>query len=202
MRLITILKVLARCLGVIEELKMNSSKRTSLAEIYATIEEYGEVLDILTRYDEDNLEINYEDDVDKLASLEYDEAVEIINVVKKKLQDDGEKVGLFGVEKEVSLRGILGNVVQTFDGVPIYHSNEERAAHLLYEVIKANPFYEGNKRIACILFLIYLRKAGIYSRRITKDGVTPITLMIAESMPHQKDIMINLILNLLREEHY
>ncbi|MGQ0552834.1 MAG: type II toxin-antitoxin system death-on-curing family toxin [Planctomycetota bacterium] len=109
---------------------------------------------------------------------------------------------LFGQERGDALAGLLGAVEQTFGGEPLYPSAQVRAAHLLYFVIKDHPFGDGNKRIGTLLFLEFLRRNGLLLRasgepRLADNAMVALALLIAESEPKQKDLMIRLVLNLL-----
>ena len=111
---------------------------------------------------------------------------------------------LFGKEKDRSLRGSLGAVMQSFDGRDLYPSLEEKAAHLLYFLVKNHSFVDGNKRIAAALFLWFMGKNGILyradgSRHIADNALVAITLMIAESDPVQKDILTRVVVNLIKD---
>jgi len=113
--------------------------------------------------------------------------------------------GLFGREKDASLPGSLSAVMQTFGGKDVYPSMEEKAAHLLYFLVKNHSFVDGNKRIAAALFLWFMDKNGrLYgvdgAKRIADTTLVAITLMVAESKPDQKDILTRLIANLLYGE--
>ena len=97
---------------------------------------------------------------------------------------------------------LLGNIEQTFGGVPLYPSVEERAAALLYFVIKDHPFVDGNKRVGSLLFVHYLEKNGRLrhpdgSQRFDANALVAIALLVAESDPRQKDVVIRLILAML-----
>jgi prophage maintenance system killer protein len=109
---------------------------------------------------------------------------------------------LFGMERGHGLEAILGNLNQTFGGEPLYPSVEEKAAHLLYFVIKDHPFADGNKRIGSFLFIMFLSenrhlftKKG--ERKINDNALVALALLIAESKPSQKEVMVKLIINLL-----
>lgn len=104
------------------------------------------------------------------------------------------------MERENSLRAILGNLSQTFDSMPLYPSNLERAAHLLYFVIKDHPFSDGNKRVGAFLFLMFLNLSKINTLEISNSCITALTLLIAESDPKQKEIMIKLVMKMLVTE--
>ena len=99
----------------------------------------------------------------------------------------------------------LGAIDQTFGGQPLYPSVQSRAAHLLYFVIKDHPFGDGNKRIGTLLFLDYLRRNGLLLRAdgssvLADNAMVALALLVAESVPTQKDLMIRLILNLIGDE--
>ncbi|HAT67206.1 MAG TPA: hypothetical protein DCS66_21860, partial [Flavobacteriaceae bacterium] len=96
------------------------------------------------------------------------------------------------------LQGILGNIEQTFGGEPLYKTIEERAAHLLYFIIKDHPFSDGNKRIGCLIFLLYLKLQST-AIKLNDNGLVALALLIAESDPQQKELMVRLIVNLLTD---
>lgn len=165
-------------------------------EVIEIIRQYAKTWEILLRYDENRFDgINIKRK-DKIIKLTYEEALKTITTFRLELVEKSEAGDLFGREREGALQGILGNIVQTWDNVPLYNSNIERAVHLLYFVIKDHPFSDGNKRIGCLLFLIYLKKANIMAK-IDNNSLTAIALLVAESKPYQKEIMIQLITNLL-----
>lgn len=171
-------------------------------ELVRLIEAYSKTWDILVKYDNDNLAIpiNLQEGVEEL--LTYQEAIQAISILKNELvtQESTGISGLFGAERENIFKGILGNIDQTFDGISLYKSAEEKAAHLLYFIIKDHPFNDGNKRIASFLFLLYLRKAKIEMKMMNAHSMTSLTLLIAESNPIQKELMTKLIINLISEK--
>jgi len=118
----------------------------------------------------------------------------------------GEATSLFWQERGEGLAGILGSIEQTFDRAPLYPSAQIRAAHLLYYfVIKDHPFSDGNKRIGTLLFLDYLRRNGLLFRpdgaaRFADNAVVVLALLIAESAPAQKELLIRLVLTLLGDQ--
>ncbi len=120
---------------------------------------------------------------------------------KLALVKKGEATELFGTERGVgNLAGIVGNVSQTFGGKALYPTIEEKAAHLLYFVVKNHPFVDGNKRSGAYAFVWFLHRAGILDRtKITPPTLTAITLFIAESDPKKKEQMIRLVLQLLKK---
>ncbi len=124
-----------------------------------------------------------------------------IIVLKKELMSKGEATDLFASERSrASVEGIVGNVMQSFGGKDVYSSLEEKAAHLLYFVVKNHPFVDGNKRSGAFSFVWFLRKAGILNtEKLTPQALTALTLLIAESNPKDKERIIGLIMLLLRK---
>ena len=153
---------------------------------------------LLLAYDEDKLKLPTRSQ-SALSSLDYAVVLTAINTFKSDLSVRNEATALFGQERDAhGLRGILGNIEQTFDGEPLYQTAEERAAHLLYFMIKDHPFSDGNKRIGCLIFLLYLKLQALVIK-INENGLVALALLIAESDPAQKDLMIRLIVNLLMD---
>lgn len=114
----------------------------------------------------------------------------------------GEATGLFGQLRGNGLDSSLGAIEQTFDREPLYPTINNRAAHLLYFVIKNHPFTDGNKRIGSFLFLLYLEKNKVANQpegtpKISDNAMVPLALLVAESDPKQKDLIIRLIQHLL-----
>ncbi|MBP9723089.1 MAG: Fic family protein, partial [Gammaproteobacteria bacterium] len=128
--------------------------------------------------------------------LEYDHALGAITQLKQKLMAIGEATALFGNERNENLQSILANLDQTMFGEELYKSVEEKAANLLYMVIKDHPFSDGNKRIGSFLFMLYLQINKL-SAKIDNVGLTSLALLVAESNPQQKDLIVRLIINLL-----
>lgn len=159
------------------------------------IKSYAKTWDLLIRYDEDNLDIpiNLQISDDQLMSIT--EARNAISTLKTELVQ--EMNGLFGLEQGSSLEGILGSIHQTFTGIPLYQSFQEKAAHLLYFIIKDHPFCDGNKRIGTLLFLLYLSKANVSLKNVDTASMTSLALLISTSDPSQKELMIKLIINLI-----
>ena len=165
------------------------------------------VLDLITAY-ADTWRLLLEYDEKRLAlppgaeptasALDHGRVVEAIDTFKRDLAARGEASPLFGSPRGEALQGILGNVEQTMFGEPLYRSREEKAAHLLYFVVKDHPFTDGNKRIASLLFLLYLKQEGV-AHRLNAQALTALTLLVAESAAADKDLMIRLIVNLLAE---
>ncbi|MEI7741875.1 MAG: virulence protein RhuM/Fic/DOC family protein [bacterium] len=120
---------------------------------------------------------------------------------KNSLVEKGEATEIFGQERSTgSVTGIVGNVMQSFGGKSVYASIEEKAAHLLYFIVKNHPFVDGNKRSGAYAFVWFLNRAKILDRsKITPPALTALTLFIAESDPKNKDRLIKLVLQLLKK---
>lgn len=156
---------------------------------------YAETWRLLAAYDEERLQIP-EDAQPSRGMLDAEVANRAIREFKRRLISNGEASSLFGQAPGDALEGILGNVEQTMFGESLYKTREEKAAHILYFVVKDHPFSDGNKRIASLLFLLYLAQEGVV-HQITPQALTALTLLVAESAPASKDLMIRLIINLL-----
>ncbi|OWJ94941.1 hypothetical protein B6S59_12510 [Pseudomonas sp. A46] len=125
-----------------------------------------------------------------------------IAALKADLMAKGEASDLFGRPKDESFEGLLGNIVQSFDGQFLYPSIEEQAANLLYLVIKNHPFTDGNKRIGAFLFIWFLRRNRHHLKsdgelKINDNALAAIALLVAQSDPRQKDLMVHLVMNLI-----
>jgi len=129
--------------------------------------------------------------------LDHADALAAIAALKDDLAKRGEASALFGkLKQDDALAAILGNIEQTMFGEPLYPSPEHRAAHLLYFIVKDHPFIDGNKRIGSLLFLLYLARAGMIDR-FNPQALTALTLLVAESRPDNKELMVRLIMNLM-----
>lgn len=128
--------------------------------------------------------------------LGYEAARSALDALAAELRNRGEASKLFSLDRGNGLKAILGNIEQTMFGEPLYKTREERAAHLLHFVIKNHPFADGNKRSGAFPFLLYLRQEDM---RLPLDelGLTALALLIAESDPKAKDLMVRLVMNLL-----
>jgi prophage maintenance system killer protein len=159
---------------------------------------------LLQQYDENRLGIPEKRHPAK-ASLSYEQTREAIATLKARLLERGQASALFGQERGEQLAGILGSIEQSFGGESLYPSVEEKAAHLLYFVIKDHPFSDGNKRIGSFLFILFLRANGYLNDatgapRINDNALVALALLTAESQPQNKDLMIRLTMNLLAED--
>ena len=171
---------------------------TSIREaVLDTAARYALTWRLLLEYDEDRLEVPRSTQP-AATMLDHGQAVAAIADFKAALIARGEASPLFGNPRGDALEGILGNVWQTMLGEPLHRTREERAANLLYFLVKDRPFTEGNKRIGTLLFLLYLRQEGL-SHYLNPHALTALTLLIAASAPANKDLMIRIIVNLLAE---
>lgn len=136
----------------------------------------------------------------KEIALTGKELTDAIANLRSELIRKGEATELFAQEKnEGSIEGIVGNVMQSFGGKSVYATAEEKAAHILYFMVKDHPFIDGNKRSGAFAFIWFLRKAKIRTlNNINPSTLTVITLLIAESDPKRKDQMVALVTQLLR----
>lgn len=173
-------------------------------ELLHIINDYADTWFILNLYDHQKLAI---EDVSLKTGvrLEYDNVVKNIVRFRNRLMAQKQATNLFGVEVSHKLSSILGSIDQTYGGKSLYKSIEERAAHLLYFVIKDHPFVDGNKRIGSLLFLLYLVQNHIFynrrgERKINDTALVALALLIAESRPAQKDVMVRLIVNLINKK--
>nr|WP_315218763.1 RhuM family protein [uncultured Flavobacterium sp.] len=160
------------------------------------LSDYAFALDILDQYDHQTLKIA-ETDTDEVFKISYSEAIKAIAGLKTKFGGSN----LFGNEKDDSFKSSLATIYQTYDGTDLYPSVQEKAGHLLYFVTKNHSFSDGNKRIAAFLFVWFLeRNALLYyegKKVIDDNALVALTLMIAESKPDDKDMMVKVIINLI-----
>ena len=175
-----------------ERLEGNDAK-----EILKVIGDYSKALDLLDDYDHKNLK-KIDGSIDD-RKIEYKECMEIINKLRF-----NEESSLFAVERDKGLESIIGNIYQSFAGQDIYKSIEEKGANFLYLIVKNHVFADGNKRIAATLFIYFLNFYGILYKNekpvIDNNTLTALTLLIAESNPKEKDVIIDLVMNFLNNE--
>lgn len=164
-------------------------------EIIGLIASYAKTWHLLLKYDEDALQLPIHCQPAR-GILDYTTARRALDDLRASLHACGEATELFALERGEGLHGILGSIEQTMFGEPLYKSREEKAAHLFYFVVKDHPFADGNKRSAAFLLLVYLRQEQMPCA-INPAALTALTLLVAESQPQNKDLMIRLIANLL-----
>jgi prophage maintenance system killer protein len=158
---------------------------------------YADTWRLLLEYDENRLVVPPGSRPSQ-GVLDLARASTAIAEFKRELLARREATALFGNPRGDALDGILGSIEQTMFGEPLYRSREEKAAHLLYFVIKDHPFSDGNKRIGSFLFMLYLQQEGMV-HRLNPQMLTALALLIAESAPTSKDVIVRLIVNLLVE---
>ncbi len=165
--------------------------------VLVLVKGYAKTWRLLVQYDEDSLPLPAGCRPAR-GILDCDRARSAIAALKGDLLARREATELFGQERGEGLAAILGALEQTMFGEPLYKSREIKAAHLLYFVIKDHPFSDGNKRIGSLLFLVYLQQEGMVLK-IGDAALTALALLIAESLPVNKELLIRLIVNLLME---
>jgi len=183
---------------VAERHALKGDEATALLQVVA---DYSRALDLLDDYDHQRMSIAGTS-VHETVPLTYEEAIHAVDRLRVKFGGSE----LFGREKDASLRGALGAVMQGFEGKDLYPSLEEKAAHLLYFLVKNHPFVDGNKRIAAALFLWFLEKNGaLYltpgRKRIADNALVAMTLLIAESRPAEKEILTRVVVNLINRRN-
>lgn len=168
-------------------------------EILSLLAQYAKTLNLLEAYDQKKLRLPK----GKTSSfvLTYEQCVKIVVELKKALISKGEASELFGFENNQGLKAIIENLYQTFDNNDLYPTIEDRAAHLLYFIIKDHPFTDGNKRIASFLFVYFLDQLRLLYHNgeqcINDNALTALALLVAESDPKEKEVMVKLIINLI-----
>lgn len=155
----------------------------------------------LDAFDKDKLQIT--GITKKKIKLTAEKLVSALKILKQELLNKGEATEIFGKERNKnSIESIVGNVMQSFSNQELYPSIEEKAAHLLYFIIKNHPFIDGNKRSGAYAFVWFLQQVKILdATRITPPALTALTLLIAESNPKDKEKMIGLVCNLLTRKN-
>ena len=175
-----------------ERLENNDAK-----EILKVIGEYTKALDLLDDYDHRTLK-KIKGNVDE-RKIQYSECMDIISKLKF-----NEQSTLFAAERDRGLESIINNIYQSFEGQDIYKSIEEKGSNFLYLIVKNHVFVDGNKRIAATLFIYFLNFYGILykdgKQTIDNNTLAALTLLIAESNPKEKEVIIDLVMNFLNNE--
>ena len=178
--------------------KLTSDDATALIDVVLN---YNYALDTLDNYDYERLKIDKTTKEEPFHAT-YENAMAAINALKVKFGGSA----LFGHEKDESFKSSIGQIYQTFGGVELYPSVEEKAAMLLYLVTKNHSFSDGNKRIAATLFLWFMDNNHLLynsdgSKRIADNTLVALTLMIAESRTEEKDTMVKVVVNLINQDN-
>ena len=182
-------------IGEVIRIMKRAENQPDAKQVLSVIEKFNTALDLLDAYDHQTLDKPKGNKA--VYVLDYDECRKVINEMK--FASDSE---LFGNEKDDSFKGSIANIYQEFGGVEIYPSLEEKAANLLYFVTKNHSFSDGNKRIAAAMFLYFLDKNDALfldeaktEKAIADQTLAALTIMIAESQPAEKEMMISVIMN-------
>jgi len=174
--------------------RIETSENNDTKEILKVINNYSKALDLLDDYDHKTLKKIK--GTQKETKIEYQECINIIQTLRF-----NEKSKIFALEKNEGLKEIIAAIYQTFDGKDVYKSLEEKASNFLYMIIKNHVFIDGNKRIAATLFIYFLEFYNLLyqgnKQLIDNNTLTALTLLIAQSNPKEKDILIDLIMNFL-----
>ena len=188
------LEYLAKTVQLLDIAKRSKERITDneAKGILDVITSYSKALDLLDDYDHKTLKKYEGNKSNKLIT--YEECLDIIGMLKFNSESN-----LFALERDNGLKSIINNIYQSFDGKDIYASVEEKGANFLYMIVKDHVFIDGNKRIAATLFIYFLQYYGILykdnEKVIDNNTLTALTILIAESNPKEKSIMIDLILN-------
>jgi len=178
--------------------ELNSTETDSLLSV---IHDYANSWKFLKEYDEGELKLKKSKDIEK-RRFDYEFIRGSIDILREVLIDKKEATDIFGSERDGSFQGILKTIYQTFDSKELYSSLNEKAAHLLYFIIKDHPFSDGNKRIGSFVFIYFLRLNQIDYRtngekKINDNTLVALALLIAESDPRDKEMLVVLVSNLL-----
>ena len=181
-------------LGEVIRIMKRTENELDSRQVLSVIEKYSTALELLDSYDHQTMK--RPKGTDTIHVLTYEECRDVIDQMRF-----GDESELFGKEKDDSFKGSIGNIYQSFAGQDVYGSLEEKAANLLYFVTKNHSFYDGNKRIAATMFLYFLDKNGVLfpeGRKLIEDyTLVALTIMIAESRPEEKEMMVSVIMNCL-----
>lgn len=187
--------VMGRTMGYLD-----SPADDQIHSIFDVVKDYTYALDTLDRYDYQNLMIRSTSK--EYFRATYENAMDVIRGLKTKFGESD----LFAHEKDQSFHSSIGQIYQTWDGKDLYPSVEEKAAMLLYLVVKNHSFTDGNKRIAATLFLWFMENNRILyapdgHKRIADNALVALTLMIAESKTDEMDIMVKVVVNLINGDN-
>lgn len=196
------LKTLSENLAIIKSKIKSPLLAGQESELFEIVKNYIDSLRILKLYDDQLLTTGKLTSAPKFT-LEYENAIQNINYLKTNLQKQNLASDNFGLENGHKLKGLIGAISQTFDNRDLYPSIEEKAAHLLYFVIKDHPFVDGNKRIGSTLFIYLLSKNNYLFKangeaKINDRALVALALLVAVSDPGEKDTIIKLIINLIK----
>ena len=179
-------------IGEVIRIMKRTQEQLDSKQVLSVIERYTTALDLLDSYD--HLNMTRPQGSEAVYVLTYEECRKLIDSMRF-----GDESDVFGNEKDDSFKGSIGNIYQSFGGIDVYPTLEEKAANLLYFVTKNHSFSDGNKRIAAAVFLYFLDRNGVLfadGEKIIDDyTLVALTIMIAESRPDEKEMMISVIMN-------
>jgi prophage maintenance system killer protein len=197
----TQIKELKTEINLLQEVAFQNQKQITDGFL-SIISHYSKSFELLNKYDTDDLTL------DSLNSeiiyvINYSDVKDAINQLKKNLKGKGEASELFGNEKDKSFEGVLGSISQTVFGELAYPTVEQQAAQLLYSIIKGHAFSDGNKRIGSFIFVWFLEQNNIHltnegDRKVNDNTLVALALAVAQSLPEQREIIIKLIINLIK----
>ncbi len=182
-------------LGEVIRIMKRTENELDSKQVLSVIEKYNTALDLLDSYDHQNMKRPKGNEATYV--LTYEECKNVIDSMRF-----GNESELFGKEKDDSFKGSIGNIYQSFGGQELYESLEEKAANLLYFVTKNHSFLDGNKRIAATMFLYFLDKNQVLfvdgKKTIEDSTLVALTIMIAESNPEEKEMMVSVVMNCMK----
>jgi len=195
------LQELNQIVQFIAQSENNTNKISETKGLLNILTKYAKSFILLNQFDSNAIELkNLDENI--TYEIDYNEAVISINELKNQLIEQKEATELFGNQKDQNFEGILKSVTQTFDGNYLYPTIEEQAANLLYFIIKNHPFSDGNKRIGAFIFVWFLEKnkhllKNNGENKINDNALIALALLVAQSNPNEKELMIKLICNLI-----
>jgi prophage maintenance system killer protein len=188
-----------KTLGQVVRILKRAERQLDAQQVLSVVERYTTALDLLDAYDHQR--IGKPKGRKARTRLTYPECRTFIDAMRF-----GNASTLFGNEKDESFKGSLGAIYQTFGGRELYPTVEEKAANLLYFIVKNHAFTDGNKRIGAAIFLYFMDKNRMLftasgTKRIADHTLVALTLMIAESKPDERELMVNLVMTFLAEDN-
>ena len=195
------LEQLKKTIQIVQRASKITTKTSEAKGLLGILSDYSTALDILDDYDYQKI-VKKASNQNVIFKIDYTEAIKAISMLRDKFGGSS----LFGNEKDQSFKSSISVIDQTFDGKELYTSIEEKAGNLLYFVVKNHSFTDGNKRIAAWLFVWYLDKNNFLynedgSKKISNNTLVALTLMIAESNPVEKEVIVNIIINLINSKN-
>lgn len=193
---------LRNVINFLHEKSQTKLLKNQTQELLNLLSSYNKTLSVLAEYDKGRI-IKSKGHKSRFV-LDYKDCLQVIKKIRKELIVKKEASDLFGAERGNALKSIVGNLYQTFSKKELYPTLEDKAVHLLYLIIKDHPFSDGNKRIAAFLFIYFLDKNGHLhkksgEKKINDNALVALALLIAQSDPKEKDILIKLVIKLIVE---